>query len=69
LSRSGFLVVRQNHLLPEHLEKIIDTYQFRKAEIDLAAVNQELRSLEQEIIAATENHNEFLQELGLPPLP
>jgi type I restriction enzyme M protein len=93
---------RQNHLLPEHLAKIIDTYQFRKeeerysrrvtseeieandhnlnisryistaipeAEIDLAAVNQELRSLEQEIIAATEKHNEFLQELGLPPLP
>jgi hypothetical protein len=38
-------------------------------EIDLGAVNAELVSLEQKIDAATEKHNTFLKELGLPPLP
>jgi type I restriction enzyme M protein len=92
---------RQNRLLPEHIDKIIDTYQFRKEEerysrcvsmeeieekgynlnisrymstatpeeeIDLGTVNQELLTLENKIVAATEKHNEFLKELGLPPL-
>jgi type I restriction enzyme M protein len=92
---------RQNRLLPEHIDKIIDTYQFRKEEerysrcfsmekikeegynlnisrymstampeeeIDLITVNQELLTLENKIVAATEKHNEFLKELGLPPL-
>jgi type I restriction enzyme M protein len=93
---------RQNRLLPEHIDKIIDTYQFRKEEeryssrvamaeieandhnlnisryistavaeeeIDLSAVNRELLTLDTKIVAATEKHNEFLKELGLPPLP
>ena len=93
---------RQNHLLPEHIEKIVSTYQFRnedprysrrvsmdeiagndfnlnisryistavaEKEIDLAAVNAELVSLEQRIKAATSKHNEFLKELGVPLLP
>jgi|SRR5579864_7128889 len=38
-------------------------------EIDLGAVNAELVSLERKIEAATERHNEFLRELGLPLLP
>lgn len=38
-------------------------------EIDLAAVNAELVSVDQTIKAATEKHNAFLNELGLPPLP
>jgi type I restriction enzyme M protein len=38
-------------------------------EIDLSAVNRELLTLENKIVAATEKHNEFLKELGLPPLP
>lgn len=38
-------------------------------EIDLRAVNTELVSLEKQIQAATKRHNEFLKELGLPPLP
>ncbi len=38
-------------------------------EIDLAAVNAELLSLDQTIKAATEKHNAFLKELGLPLLP
>ena len=38
-------------------------------EIDLAAVNAELVSLEEKIDAATKKHNEFLKELGLPLLP
>ncbi len=93
---------RQNRLLPEHIDKIIDTYQFRKEEerysrpvpmeeietndynlnisryistaiseeeINLGAVNKELLALENKIVAATKKHNEFLKELGLPPLP
>ena len=38
-------------------------------EIDLAAVNAELVSLDKTIKAATEKHNAFLKELGLPLLP
>lgn len=93
---------RQNQILPEHIDKIIDTYQFRKEEarysrrvgmeeiekndfnlnisryvstteaeeeIDLAAVHAELVSLDKKIKMATEQHNKFLKELGLPLLP
>ncbi|MBF0429461.1 MAG: N-6 DNA methylase, partial [Magnetococcales bacterium] len=94
---------RQNHLLPEHIDKIIDTYQHRKEEarysrrvsleiiekehdfnlnisryistaeaeeeIDLDVVNRDLVTLEEKIVADTKKHNEFLKELGLPPLP
>ncbi len=93
---------RQNRLLPEHIDKIIATYQFRQEEdryarrvsmeeiatndynlnisryistakaeeeIDLQAVNAELVRLEKEIVEATQKHNEFLKELGLPILP
>jgi type I restriction enzyme M protein len=38
-------------------------------EIDLAATHAELVSLEQQIESATRKHNEYLAELGLPPLP
>ena len=38
-------------------------------EIELSAVNAELVSLEQKIETATEKHNAFLKELGLPLLP
>ena len=93
---------RQNRLLPEHIDKIVDTYQHRKKEeryarcvsmeeiekndynlnisryvstttsekkVDLQAVNGELVSLEKQIVTATNKHNEFLKELGLPLLP
>ncbi|SFE02273.1 type I restriction-modification system subunit M [Nitrosomonas sp. Nm166] len=93
---------RQNRLLPEHIEKIIATYQFRKEEerysmrvsmkriekegynlnisryigtakpeeaIDLGTVHTELTELEKRIKEYTGEHNEFLKELGLPPLP
>jgi type I restriction enzyme M protein len=40
-----------------------------EAEIDLQAVNSELGAIEQAISAARDNHNSFLKELGLPPLP
>ena len=93
---------RQNRLLPEHIEKIISTYQFRteeeryskrismekieaesynlnisryvstavpEEEIDLGAVHTELVSVDAQIKAATEKHNTFLKELGLPLLP
>ena len=38
-------------------------------EINLAAVHAELVALEQKIRCATQRHNEFLKELGLPLLP
>ncbi|CUR66317.1 type I restriction-modification system subunit M [Achromobacter xylosoxidans] len=93
---------RQNVLQPEHIAKIIDTYQFRKeeqrysrrvsmeeiekndfnlnisryvntaeaeGEIDLSKVHAELVALDKEIKTATQRHNEFLEELGLPGLP
>ena len=93
---------RQNRLLPEHIDKIIDTYQYRKEEdrysmrvsmeriekegynlnisryistaeadeeIDLQATHAKLKTLATEIKTATDKHNDFLKELGLPPLP
>ena len=93
---------RQNRMLPEHIDKIIDTYQYRKEEeryskrvsmeeiaendynlnisryvstaepedeIDLDEVNSKLIELENKIQEATKKHNDFLNELGLPPLP
>jgi type I restriction enzyme M protein len=38
-------------------------------EIDLAATHAELIQAEEKIHDATRKHNEFLRELGLPPLP
>ncbi|MBP9943270.1 MAG: type I restriction-modification system subunit M [Desulfomicrobium sp.] len=93
---------RQNQLAPEHIQKIIETYQHRSEEsrysrrvemaeiekndfnlnisryistaqaeeqIDLLAINQEMKALERQIGQAKDNHNAFLQELGLPLLP
>jgi type I restriction enzyme M protein len=40
-----------------------------EAEIDLTATNQTLVDIQKSIKAATENHNGFLKELGLSPLP
>lgn len=93
---------RQNQLLPEHIEKIINTYKDRteevrysrrvsleeieknnynlnisryvsiateEEEINLAAVHDELEALEEKVLTAKHKHNEFLKELGLPPLP
>jgi len=37
--------------------------------IDLAATHEDLVSIDEAIRKATEKHNGFLQELGLPPLP
>ncbi len=93
---------RQNQLTEGHIDKIVETYQFRKEEeryskrilmervveegynlnisryistavqekeIDLAATHRELVEIEKAIYKATIKHNEFLKELGLPPLP
>lgn len=38
-------------------------------EIDLAAIHEELVRLDQRVKAATNDHNRFLKELGLPLLP
>jgi len=92
---------RQNQLLPEHIDKIIDTYQYRKdevryarrvsmdeiekndynlnisryvstaeqeEEIDLAAVHTQLGDIEKRIAEAADTHNQYLKELGLPPV-
>jgi type I restriction enzyme M protein len=94
---------RQNVLLDEHIEKIIETYQQRpekleryarrvsmaeiekegynlnisryistavqEEEVDLAANHAKLKGIEGTIQKATNKHNQFLRELGLPPLP
>jgi type I restriction enzyme M protein len=93
---------RQNKLLPEHLEKIVETYQFRREEdrysrkvfmeeieknefnlnisryvstsksekiIDIKEVNNSLVEIEKDIVKYTQEHNEFLKELGLDLLP
>ncbi|HSS18850.1 MAG TPA: type I restriction-modification system subunit M [Pyrinomonadaceae bacterium] len=93
---------RQNQLTEDHIDKIVETYQFRKEEeryskrismegivkegynlnisryistavqeeeIDLAATHRELVEIEKAIQSAASKHNEFLKELGLPPLP
>ena len=92
---------RQNYLRDEDVNKIVDTYQFRKEEsrysrqvslqeikendynlnitryvslaqeekpIDLQEVHEKLVEIEKEIVKARDKHNEFLKELGLPPL-
>lgn len=92
---------RQNNLLPEHINKIVDTYRERKEEerysrrvsmqeiekndfnlnisryvstsvdeemIDLHEVNKKIVELEKEIDKARATHNQFLKELGLPPI-
>lgn len=93
---------RQNVLLDEHIDKIVETYKFRKEEeryskrismqqiteegynlnisryistatvepeIDLAETHKKLVDVQKTISSATEKHNQFLKELGLPPLP
>lgn len=93
---------RQNSLASEHIDKIVDTYQYRKEEerysrkvskdeiekndfnlnisryvstaipeeqIVLADVNQALIEIEKDIVNSTKEHNKYLEELGLPPLP
>lgn len=40
-----------------------------EAEIDLASTHDELVKIEESIRNAASKHNEFLSELGLPPLP
>lgn len=37
--------------------------------IDLVATHEQLVKIDEEIEAATATHNQFLKELGLPPLP
>ena len=38
-------------------------------EIDLKSTHKELVKVSNAILKATAKHNEFLKELGLPPLP
>ena len=94
---------RQNYLNPEHINKIIATYQQRpekieryarrvemdeiefhdfnlnisryvstakpEPQIDLSDTHKELVEIDREIRQSTAKHNEFLNELGLSPLP
>ena len=51
-----------------NISRYISTAQ-DEVEIDLAATHGELVEIENAIQKATTKHNEFLKELGLPPLP
>lgn len=92
---------RQNYLRPEDIDRVVDTYQYRKEEerysrrvsmkeiadngynlnisryvsiskdeeiIDLEQVHDDLVEIEKKITDARNRHNEFLKELGLPPI-
>jgi type I restriction enzyme M protein len=93
---------RQNNLLSENIEKIVNTYRERPEKIeryvrrvsmneiekneynlnisryvstsideeiiDLKEVNRKLVELDKDITKARETHNQFLKELGLPPI-
>ncbi len=92
---------RQNSLEEEHIDKIVETYQFRQdlerysrrvsmkeieknsynlnisryvstsideIKIDLKEVNTKLIAINESIKINTDKHNEFLKELGLPPI-
>jgi type I restriction enzyme M protein len=50
-----------------NISRYVSTAQAEE-EIDLQAVHQELTTLEAKIAEATQRHNAFLQELGLPLL-
>ena len=51
-----------------NISRYVSTAQ-AEPEIDLAATHAELVEAEKDIRKATATHNEFLKELGLPPLP
>jgi len=51
-----------------NISRYVSTAQ-KETEIDLAATHTELATIEKAIQKATAKHNEFLKELGLPPLP
>jgi type I restriction enzyme M protein len=51
-----------------NISRYVSTAQ-KEAEIDLAATHDELVKIERDIREATNRHNKFLNELGLPPLP
>ncbi|MCE8013416.1 type I restriction-modification system subunit M [Halomonas daqingensis] len=92
---------RQNQLLPEHIDKIVETYQNRREEeryarrvgmeeiekndynlnisryvstaeaekdIDLSVVHRQLTGIEARITEAARKHNQYLEQLGLPPV-
>ena len=41
----------------------------QEVEIDLSATHKDLVNIESRIRKATDDHNKFLEELGLSPLP
>jgi type I restriction enzyme M protein len=51
-----------------NISRYVSTAEAEK-EIDLLAVNKELRTLEQQVGLTKDKHNAFLKELGLPLLP
>jgi len=51
-----------------NISRYVSTAQ-QEDEIDLAATHRELVKIQESIQKATARHNEFLKELGLPPLP
>ena len=60
-------MIEKEHGFNLNISRYISTA-MQDEEIDLGAVHGELLALENKIVAATNKHNEFLKELGLPPL-
>lgn len=51
-----------------NISRYVSTAQAEE-EIDLQVVHAELEAVERTIVEAKQRHNNFLVELGLPPLP
>jgi len=65
--RVGMAEIRKNEM-NLNISRYVRTAE-AEPEIDLAQVHAELVAADIKIKAATAKHNEFLKELGLPPLP
>ncbi len=66
--RVGLDEIANEHKYNLNISRYISTSKDEE-EIDLLAVNTDLVALEEQIKAATDKHNTFLKELGLPLLP
>jgi type I restriction enzyme M protein len=60
--------IAEKHKYNLNISRYISTSEAEK-EIDLEAVHTNLTTLQEKIVKATNEHNEFLKELGLPLLP
>ncbi|GAB0057457.1 hypothetical protein SIID45300_01785 [Candidatus Magnetaquicoccaceae bacterium FCR-1] len=66
--RVSLEIIEKEHDFNLNISRYVSTAEAEEG-IDLGVVHRELVTLEEKIEADTRKHNEFLKELGLPPLP